>query len=31
VTVLRRIPLLRFLGHMATSSTYLVAVKSVRK
>ena len=31
VTALRRIPLLRFLGHMATSSTYLVAVKSVRK
>jgi 2-polyprenyl-6-hydroxyphenyl methylase/3-demethylubiquinone-9 3-methyltransferase len=30
VTVLRGIPLLRFLGHMATPSTYLVAVKSAR-
>jgi len=28
VTVLRGIPLLRLLGHMATPSTYLVAVKS---
>jgi polyphosphate kinase 2 (PPK2 family) len=30
VTVLRGIPLLRFLGHTATPSTYLVAVKSAR-
>lgn len=28
VTMLRRAPLLRFLGHVATPSTYLVAVKS---
>ena len=28
VTMLRAIPLLRFLGHVATPSTYLVAVKS---
>jgi len=30
VTAVRAIPLLRFLGHMATSSTYLVSVKSRR-
>jgi 2-polyprenyl-3-methyl-5-hydroxy-6-metoxy-1,4-benzoquinol methylase len=29
VTTLRRIPPLRFLGHLATPSTYLVAVKSL--
>lgn len=29
VTALRGIPLLRFLGHLATPSTYLVAAKSV--
>ncbi len=28
VTTLRGVPLLRFLGHVATASTYLVAVKS---
>ncbi len=28
VTMLRAVPLLRFLGHVATPSTYLVAVKS---
>jgi 2-polyprenyl-6-hydroxyphenyl methylase/3-demethylubiquinone-9 3-methyltransferase len=31
VTALRGIPLLRFLGHTATPSTYLVAVKSARQ
>jgi 2-polyprenyl-6-hydroxyphenyl methylase/3-demethylubiquinone-9 3-methyltransferase len=30
VTVLRGVPLLRFFGHVATASTYLVAVKSAR-
>jgi 2-polyprenyl-6-hydroxyphenyl methylase/3-demethylubiquinone-9 3-methyltransferase len=30
VTALRGVPLLRFLGHVATPSTYLVAVKSAR-
>jgi 2-polyprenyl-3-methyl-5-hydroxy-6-metoxy-1,4-benzoquinol methylase len=30
VTALRTVPLLRFLGHMATPGTYLVAVKSRR-
>ena len=30
VTGLRGIPLLRFLGHVATPSTYLIAVKSAR-
>jgi 2-polyprenyl-6-hydroxyphenyl methylase/3-demethylubiquinone-9 3-methyltransferase len=30
VTMLRRVPLLRFVAHVATPSTYLVAVKSAR-
>lgn len=30
LTMLRSVPLLRFLGHVATPSTYLIAVKSAR-